>query len=129
MFSKVLPFTKQSHSEKLVSYFFSTLDNSYTVSIVISVNGFLRVSFDLDTKGQGIYSTGNSLSVFSTVIAIIKQELSLTGVSQVSFASKINATSRVSLYDKLCQYFSKRYNAVWEFEDDCKSREYTISFS
>ncbi len=116
--------------EHLKHYSFCVEDNEYVLDVINSKNSdFLRVSFTLSGKGTGIYNTGNSFKVFSVVFNILKEIMSNTGKSKLSFSSSLQLKSRLKLYDRFCSSMVNKKKAVeWSFEDDNKYREYEIAF-
>ena len=64
---------------------------------------FISISFELTGRGQGIYGTGSAVTIFSTVIAIVREYVNSHHPVAFGFEAKRNQPSRVKLYKRLTE--------------------------
>lgn len=123
-------YTEREVSEgRLYSYEFVVDEKKYIVEVVITVSGWLRVSFSLAGKGTGIYNTGDAFKVLSIVYNILQDASKKFNLKKISFNSHLTLSSRVKLYNRFCQYLSRKGLAECSFEDDSRYREYEVIFN
>jgi hypothetical protein len=87
------------------------------------------VSFELVGRGQGITGTGSAMTVFSTVLDILRDFIRTDKPASFAFEARKNQPSRVSLYLRMCKSLSHELND-YELEiDDDNSKEVYFLFT
>lgn len=132
---------EQHNSEsKSEMYRFHTDDTEYETAVDVNENGkFFEVRFrakpyhqdeiNLNDKwSDEITGTGNSIKVFSTILAIIKHAMKLNpDVKGMLFGSKAEEPSRVSLYLRFVDNL-ERYLPGWKLKKIRKQSKDYIYF-
>lgn len=118
--NKPLPYTVLDNNQRDFRALFNVEKLEYIVDIEVMKNGegIVRAYIDFSTYGSTIITgSGNQFLVFSTVLKILKDYLSLKPlITELIFYGAASEPSRITLYTKILKNIDK-YLPGWKFKE------------